>query len=112
MIKNWKLFWDAVALHHKSGMKIRFNDAFIPAYNTSLYDFHKAFEAHAKRQSFIYIIVAINSIAFIILPFVMIAIARKRRKRMLLLPDLDIEEDDPPMDHDEPHPIMIASLES
>jgi len=37
---------------------------------------------------------ALNSLIFICLPFVMLIIARKRRKKMAQLPDLELEEEE------------------
>jgi len=92
---NWQSFWDYVALSHKRGQKIRFNEAFVRCYHTSLWDFQRSFERYSRRQGYLYLVVAANSLIFALLPFVMLLIARKRRRRMQKLPDLPEPEQDP-----------------
>lgn len=86
--KNWQRFWDITAQSHKEGRKIRFSQAFISSYHFSLWDFQNSFEEYSRKQGYLYLIVAINSMIFALLPFVVIAIYLKRRKRMKQLPDL------------------------
>ncbi len=97
---QWKRFWDAVAYSHKQGRSIRFSEAFVSSYRQNLWDFHQNFEAYSKRQGYLYLIIALNSFLFALLPFVMLAIARKRRRRMQLLPDLPLEQMDSPKSAD------------
>jgi hypothetical protein len=85
---NWQRFWDIVASHNKTGQKLRFHEAFQLAYHIDLWDFHQDFERYSKRQGYLYLIVAANSLIFACLPFVMLAVARKRKRRMENLPDL------------------------
>ena len=91
--ESWKRFWDKVAAAQKAGGKIRFNDAFIMAYNTSLYDFTKAFEAYSRRQGYLYLFVAINGCIFLFLPVVMLFVARKRRRILGQMQDLDLPDE-------------------
>lgn len=97
--QQWLNFWDAVAQSHRQGKRIRFTEAFINSYHISLWDFHSKFGVHSKRQGYMYILIALNSMIFATMPFLMLAIARKRRKRLLSMPDLPLpEEPEEPVD--------------
>lgn len=87
----WNRFWTMVADSHRQGHKIRFNQAFISSYGLSLWDFNLQFERYSRRQGLLYLVVGLNSLIFLSLPFIMLLVARKRRKRMLRLPDLELE---------------------
>jgi len=87
--QNWLRFWDITAQSHREGHKIRFSQAFVSSYHQSLWDFQKRFEEYSKKQGYLYLAVAINSMIFALLPIVVIAIyIIKRKKRMQELPDL------------------------
>ncbi len=92
--QSWQRFWDMVASRTHQGQKIRFNEAFVRSYHIDLWTFHQNFEAYSKRQGYLYLLVAVNSLIFALLPFVVILIYRKRRRRMQSMPDLpEIEEE-------------------
>ncbi|MDI3504504.1 MAG: hypothetical protein PWP64_1440, partial [Candidatus Cloacimonadota bacterium] len=106
--QQWQRFWNLVAYSNKKGQKIRFSEAFVQAYHIDLWDFHQSFENYSKRQGYLYLIVATNSLIFACLPFVMLAIARKRRRQMQNMPDLpdpaqDLEDESQDA-KDESHP--------
>lgn len=89
----WQGFWERVALSYRAGNRIRFSDAFINSYRITLWDFHARFGKHSKRQGYLYLVIAFNSLIFALLPFVMLIIARKRRQRLKNLPDLPLVEE-------------------
>lgn len=90
---QWQRFWDIVAVYHSKGEKVRFSEAFVNGYHTSLWDFHQKFERYSKRQGYLYLIVAINSLVFASLAILMPFAARKRRRRLRNMPDLpDVPE--------------------
>lgn len=97
--ESWQRFWHIVALEYKSGRKANFTRAFTHSYGTTLWDFHTSFTKHSKKQGYLYLIVLINSLILALLPVVMLIAARKRRKRMKLLPDLPHPEE--PAPHEE-----------
>ncbi|MCB5262030.1 MAG: hypothetical protein LHW64_02215 [Candidatus Cloacimonetes bacterium] len=86
--EQWGRFWNIVAAYHHQEQKVRFSEAFANAYHTSLWDFHQDFERYSKRQGYLYLIVAINSLIFAFLAILMPFAARKRRRRMRNMPDL------------------------
>lgn len=92
--QQWEHFWSLVAGVHREGKKIRFNQAFLQSYGQSLFEFNAGFERHSKRQGYLYLALALNSLIFLCLPFVMLIIARKRRKKMAQLPDLELVEEE------------------
>lgn len=91
---QWQRFWESVARDKRSGKRSTFSTCFVNSYQMSLWDFHKKFGIYSKRQGYFYLIVALNSLIFAILPFAMFAIARKRRHRLLALPDLPLQDED------------------
>ena len=95
---EWKRFWDITAMNLRNGQKSRFDTTFIYAYNSSLYDFNKRYESYSRKQSYLYLAVAINSAIFLTLPFIMLIISRKRKRLMQKLPDLEevelVDEDE------------------
>lgn len=102
--KAWQDFWEIVAESHKQDHKIRFNQAFTNSYGLSLWDFHQAYERYSKRQSYLYLVIGINSLIFLSMPVIMLLVARKRRKRMLMLPDIEESGEEPilPVQEGEP----------
>jgi hypothetical protein len=96
--QQWQSFWEAVAQSYRQGRRIRFSEAFVNSYQISLWDFHTKFGIHSKRQGYTYLLIAFNSLIFALMPFLMIAIVRKRRKKLLGMPDLPLpeEEEEPP----------------
>jgi hypothetical protein len=97
----WQVFWNQVAANHHQEIKISFNQAFISSYGQSLYDFNQNYEKYSRRQGYLYLIVGLNSLIFLVLPFIMLLVARKRRQRMLKLPDLDLAEETDPLTESE-----------
>ncbi|MCB5253573.1 MAG: hypothetical protein RBR69_07135 [Candidatus Cloacimonadaceae bacterium] len=90
---QWQRFWDIVAAYHHKGQKVRFNEAFAAGYHSTLWDFHQDFERYSKRQGYLYLIVAANSLIFAFLAALMPFAAQKRKRRLQNLPDLpDIPE--------------------
>ena len=89
----WQRFWDTVSQSHRQGQKIRFNQAFFSSYGLSMYDFTLQFERYSKRQGYLYLIVALNSVIFLCLPFVMLLVAAKRRRKMRALPELELPDE-------------------
>jgi hypothetical protein len=90
---QWQSFWNQVAANNKAGKRSIFSQTFAQSYQTSLWDFHTSFGSYSKRQGYLYLFVALNTVVFAFLPFVMFAIARKRRRRMQGLPDLPLEDE-------------------
>lgn len=103
--KPWQGFWDIVAAYHHQGQKVRFNEAFVRAYHTSLWDFHQDFERYSKRQGYLYLIVAANSLIFVVLAILMLFAARKRRRRLSSMPDLPAGSEDNPEDEQGADPV-------
>lgn len=91
---KWEAFWARVSLEYKAGKKAHFNRTFSQGYTETLWDFHARFTAYSKRQGYIYLVVLINSLIIALLPFVMIIAAYKRRKKMKLLPDMPLIEEE------------------
>jgi len=96
--ENWKEFWDIVAAGHRAGGRLRFSEVFVMSYRTSVYDFTRAFEVQSRRQGYLYLFAAVNGIIFLILPVVMLVIARKRRKILNRMQDYDLPEESEPED--------------
>lgn len=92
----WRRFWAITSAHARLGHKTRFVSAFSQAYRSSLYEFNLDFAAYSRRQAWIYLIIGVNSIIFAILPVVLIFAWRKRRKKLLSMPELE-----PPVDESE-----------
>ncbi|MDD3563116.1 MAG: hypothetical protein PHR32_05530 [Candidatus Cloacimonetes bacterium] len=95
--EQWGGFWNIVAAYHHQGQIIRFSEAFVAAYQTSLWDFHQDFERYSRRQGYLYLIVALNSLIFAFLAVLLPFAARKRRRRLRNMPDLPdlLDESDP-----------------
>jgi hypothetical protein len=87
-LDQWGRFWDIVAAYHHQGQKVRFSEAFVTGYYTSLWDFHQTFERYSKRQGYLYLLVALNSLIFAFLAVLMPFAVAKRRRRLRRMPDL------------------------
>jgi hypothetical protein len=90
----WQRFWEIVANSHREDQKIRFNQAFFSSYGISMYDFNRQFEHYSRRQGYLYLIVALNSLIFLCLPFIMLVVAAKGKRKMRALPELELDERD------------------
>lgn len=91
--KAWQSFWEMVAKEHKQGNKANFNRIFAESYRLPMWDFHQKYKAYSQRQGYLYIAVGINTLLFAFLPFVLLIAAKKRKKKMLALPDIEPEEE-------------------
>ena len=87
-LDQWGRFWDIVAAYHHQGQKVRFSEAFVTGYYTSLWDFHQTFERYSKRQGYLYLLVALNSLIFAFLAVLMPFAVARRGRRLRRMPDL------------------------
>lgn len=85
---QWRKFWFQTATNHRQGKRTLFIRNFNYSFETSLLDFNAEFRDYSKRLAWQYLILGINSILFAILPFLLILVYHKRKKRMRALPDL------------------------
>ncbi|NLO43377.1 MAG: hypothetical protein GX106_00230 [Candidatus Cloacimonetes bacterium] len=92
--KQWERFWSRVAQEYWAGKKAHFSRTFSQSYGETMWDFHTRFTAHSKRQGYFYLVVLGNSLLIALLPFVMLIAAHKRRKKMKLLPDMPLINDE------------------
>ena len=90
----WKEFWDFVASYHRQGDKAIFRHAFRQTFNSKLYTFNESFEAYARRLSYWYIFIGINSFLITLMPFLLIIAWLRRRSKMRQLPDIEHVMDD------------------
>ncbi|MDP2173255.1 MAG: hypothetical protein Q8M98_06675 [Candidatus Cloacimonadaceae bacterium] len=99
--KAWNRFWSIAADAHRRGEKIAFTPAFNMAFDLSLFDFQALYSRFSKKLAYQYLFIAINSVVFTLLPFVLVIAALRRKRRMHLMPDLpeliDAEEDEEEM---------------
>ncbi|MFA5510186.1 MAG: hypothetical protein WCY64_07840 [Candidatus Cloacimonadaceae bacterium] len=91
--EGWKRFWNQVAFDHKQGRKSVFIRTFGNSFHTSLLDFNNEFDAHCQSLAWQYLILGFNTLLFAFLPFLVLYIYFKRRKRMKSLPDLPLPDE-------------------
>jgi hypothetical protein len=89
---GWRRFWDITAANHKNGTRTLFIRTFNASFNTTLLDFNAEFRSHCQRLAWQYLFIGFNSILLALLPFLLLFIAIKRRKRLRAMPDLPMPE--------------------
>lgn len=87
--EGWKRFWTLAAANYKANIRSSFIRSFNTAFGTSLLDFNYEFRDYSKKLSWQYLILGLNSLIFALLPFILIFVYLKRKKKMQKLPDLD-----------------------
>ena len=89
--QGWKNLWAFASDYYRKGEKTHFVRAFNHSFGTSLFDFNEEFTRHSYRLAWQYLIIAINAFLFAMLPFVVIIIWFRKKKRQKMLPDLPEE---------------------
>lgn len=92
--KQWERFWAKVAQEYNAGKKAQFGRTFSQSYGETMWDFHARFTTYSKHQGYFYLVVLANSLLIALLPIVVLIAAHKRRKKMKLLPDLPLINDE------------------
>ncbi len=85
---GWNDLWALASANHHAGGKTHFIRAFTTTFNTSLFAFNEDFSKHSYRLAWQYLIIAVNAFLFSLLPFVVLFIYYRRKKRQQMLPDL------------------------
>ncbi len=91
--QGWARFWAQTSANQKAGNKTLFVRTFNSSFHTTLFDFNLEYRAHLKQKAWQYLLIGFNSIIFSLLPFLLLFIYLKRRRRMKRLPDLPMPED-------------------
>lgn len=93
---GWRELWSIASKNYREGRKTSFVRAFNSAFGTTLFDFNADFNAYTRRMAWQYSFIAVNTLVFALLPLLLIAVHRRRRRRMLALPDLPEPVDEEP----------------
>lgn len=102
--KGWNDLWALASQNYHNGKKTHFVRAFNTSFNITLFDFNEQFTRHSYRLAWQYLIIAINALVIAILPFIVLIIYARRRKRQRALPDYPVPEDMEEPDPDDTDP--------
>lgn len=91
--EGWKSLWALASQASRNGEKTHFVKAFNLSFGITLFDFNEQFTRHSYRLAWQYLIIAVNALVLAILPFVVLLIYARHRKRRKALQDYPDPED-------------------